>query len=87
LVVQSGSYNASGLATFIAAVITSNTALAAVPGNVFLSGVVTGLPRDFVVNVTGIVTLNRDDVDRAVGIVPDSLMREVDLRLRQVRGL
>jgi mRNA interferase MazF len=87
LVVQSGSYNASRLATVIAAVITSNTALAAMPGNVFLPAVVTGLPRDSVVNVTAIVTLNKEDVDRAVGTVPDSLMREVDQGLRQVLGL
>ena len=87
MVVQSASYNASRLATVIAAVITSNTALAAMPGNVFLPAAVTGLPRDSVVNVTAIVTLNKEDVDPAVGTVPDNLMREVDRGLRQVLGL
>src|SRR5690606_36811594 len=52
LVIQSMSYNASRLATVVAAVITSNTALATMPGNVFLPSVVTGLKRDSVVNVT-----------------------------------
>jgi len=46
LVVQSNSYNASRLATVIAVVITSNTSLAAMPGNVFLPAVSTGLRRD-----------------------------------------
>lgn len=46
LVIQSDPYNASRLATVIAAVITSNTALAAMPGNVFLPATTTRLPRD-----------------------------------------
>lgn len=53
-------YNASRLATVVAAVITSNTALATMPGNVFLPSVVTGLKRDSVVNVTAIVTMNKE---------------------------
>lgn len=87
LVIQAASYNASRLATVIAAVITSNTALAAMPGNVFLPAAVTGLPRDSVVNVTAIVTLNKNELGRAVGTVSDNLMRDVDRGLRQVLAL
>ena len=87
LVVQSASYNASRLATVVAAVITSNTALATMPGNVFLPAAVTRLRRDSVVNVTAMVTLNKDDLGRAVGAVPDGLMRDVDQGLRQVLAL
>lgn len=79
LVIQSDPYNASRLATVIAAVITSNTALAAMPGNVFLPATTTRLPRDSVVNVTAIVTLNKE--------VPASLMHEVDRGLRRVLDL
>jgi mRNA interferase MazF len=57
LVVQSSSYNESRLATVVAVVITSNTGLATMPGNVFLPVVASGLPRDSVANVTAIVTL------------------------------
>ena len=84
LVVQAPSYNASRLATVIAAVITSNTALATMPGNVFLPAAVTGLPRDSVVNVAAIVTLNKDELGRPVGAVPAGIMRDVDNGLRQV---
>jgi mRNA interferase MazF len=87
LVVQAGSYNASRLATVIAAVITSNTALATVPGNVFLPAAATGLARDSVVNVTAIVTLNKTELGRAVGTVPAGLVQEVDRGLRQVLAL
>jgi mRNA interferase MazF len=87
LVVQSDPYNASQLATVLAAVVTSNTALAEMPGNVFLPAVASGLPRDSVVNVTAIITLERDDLEDPVGHVPAPLMREVDQGLRRVFGL
>jgi mRNA interferase MazF len=87
LVVQSDPYNASRLATVLAAVISSNTALATMPGNVFLPAVATGLPRESVVNVTALVTLNKADLTDRVGDVPPSLMREVDRGLRRVLDL
>ena len=87
LVVQSASFNASRLATVIVAVISSKTALATMPGNVFLPSAVTGLRRDSVVNVTAVVTLNKDDLGRAVGRVPHSLMLDIDHGLRQVLAL
>jgi mRNA interferase MazF len=87
LVIQASSYNASRLATVIVAVITSNTGLAAMPGNVFLPAVATGLSRDSIVNVTAIVTLNKDDLDQRIGTVPQQLMREVDRGLRRVLHL
>lgn len=87
LVVQSDPYNDSRLATVVAVVITSNTALAAMPGNVFLPATATGLPRDSVVNVTALVTLNKADLtDRVSGLSLD-LMNEVDRGLRRVLAL
>ncbi len=87
LVVQSDPYNSSRLATVIAAVITSNTALATMPGNTFLPAAATGLPRDSVVNVTALVTLKRTDLGDPAGRLPASLMQEVDRGLRRVLEL
>jgi mRNA interferase MazF len=87
VVVQSNSYNASRLATIIAVVITSNTGLAAMPGNVFLPAVSSGLPRDSVANVTAVITLNRTELDEPIGQLPEALMHELDHGLRQVLGL
>ena len=87
LVVQANPYNASRLATVLVAVLTSNTKLAAAPGNVFLPSSATGLPRDSVVNVTALVTLNKDDLCERVGEVPPTLMRTVDKGLRRVLAL
>jgi mRNA interferase MazF len=87
LVIQSDPFNTSRLNTIIAAVITSNTALAAMPGNVFMPAAVSGLPKDSVVNVTALVTLNKSDLDKPVGQLPGSLMNDVNRGLRRVLGL
>lgn len=87
LVIQSDPFNSSRLNTTIAAVITSNTALAAMPGNVFLPSPVTGLPKDSVVNVTALVTLDKTDLDGPAGQLSASLMDDVDRGLRRVLGL
>jgi mRNA interferase MazF len=87
IVVQSRPYNTSRLATVIAAVLTSNTALATMPGNVFLPAVATGLPKDSVVNVTALVTLDKAELEGPVAHAPEELMRDVDRGLRRVLGL
>lgn len=87
LVIQSDPYNASRLNTTIAAVITSSTALATMPGNVFLPAVTSGLPKDSVVNVTALVTLDKTDLEAPAGHLPASLMHDVDRGLRRVLGL
>lgn len=87
LVVQSAAYSASALSTVIAVVVTSNTALAAMPGNVFLPSGATGLPRDSVANVTAMVTLDKDDLSDVVGQLPAYLLDDVDQGLRRVLDL
>jgi mRNA interferase MazF len=44
------------------------------------------LPRDSVVNVTALVTLDKSDLGQQAGAVPDSLLREVNVGLRRVLG-
>jgi mRNA interferase MazF len=87
LVIQADPFNASRLNTTVAAVITSNTGLAAMPGNVFLPAAASGLPRDSVVNVTALVTLDKSDLGAQAGHLPASLMEDVDRGLRRILGL
>jgi mRNA interferase MazF len=87
LVIQADPYNSSRLNTTLAAVITSVTGLAAMPGNVFVPASLSGLPKDSVVNVTALVTLDKTDLDPAVARIPASLMQEVDRGLRRVLAL
>jgi mRNA interferase MazF len=86
-VIQSDPFNTSRLSTTAAAVITTNTSLAAMPGNVFVPATASGLPRDSVVNVTALVTLDKTEPDSRAGHLPESLMQEVDRGLRSVLGL
>ncbi len=85
--VQADGFNEGRFASVFVVVLTSNAALAVMPGNVFLPTIATGLPRDSVVNVTAVVTLNRSDLRSQVGHVPDGLMQEVDRGLRRVLDL
>lgn len=89
LVVQADHFNVSRLNTTLAVVITSNTANAAMPGNVFLPASATGLPKDATVNVTSLVTLNKVDLEQceSIGHLPDYLMVDVDSGLRLVLDL
>ena len=88
LVIAADSYNRSRLATTIVVVISSNTALAAMPGNVFLPAAISGLPKDSVVNVTAVATVDRRDLDpHPVGAVPEHVLADIDAGLRGVLGL
>lgn len=87
LVVSADTYNASRLGTVIAVVITSNTSLATMPGNVFLPATASRLALDSVVNVTAVVTLNKTELDRYAGRAPLSILREIDRGLRTSLGL
>lgn len=88
LILQANDYNQSRLATTIVAVLTSNTALAAMPGNVFLPALATGLPKDSVLNVTALATVNRRDLDpHPAGQIPEHMMVEIDHGLRRILAL
>jgi mRNA interferase MazF len=82
LVVSADTYNASRLQTVVAVVVTSNTDLATMPGNVFLPATATGLPRDSVANVTALVTLDKSDLTDHAGRAPLTLLHEIDRGLR-----
>ena len=87
LVVQADSFNRSRIQTVIVAVITSNLELADVPGNVLVPARSTGLPRDSVVNVSQLLTLDRGFLTEQAGTLPPRLQNSVDEGLRTVLQL
>jgi mRNA interferase MazF len=87
LVVQANSFNRSRIQTVIVAVITSNTELADAPGNVLLPAELTGLPRDSVVNVSQLPTLDRGFLTEPAGALSTRLQVSVDGGLRTVLQL
>jgi mRNA interferase MazF len=84
LVVQADSFNRSRIQTAIVAVITGNLELAHAPGNVLLPARSTGLPRDSVVNVSQLLTLDRTFLTERAGTLPVRLQGSVDEGLRRV---
>lgn len=87
LVVQADAFNHSRIRTVLAVILTSNLRLLDAPGNVLLPARASGLPRDSVVSVSQIVTLDRAFFVERVGRVPLSAMARVDVGLRLVLEL
>jgi mRNA interferase MazF len=87
LVVQADSFNRSRIQTVLVAVITSNLDLADAPGNVVVPAHASGLPRDSVVNVSQVLTLDRSFLTEHAGTLPARLQASVDAGLRFVLQL
>lgn len=84
LVIQSNAFNDSRIGTVIVAVITSNLALAAAPGNLRLARRDTGLVKASVVNVSQVLTLDRQRFTERVKALPQNVMNGVNEGLRLV---
>lgn len=87
--VSADAFNRSRLQTVLAAAITSNSAMAAHPGNVLLPAASTGLSKDSVVDVTQLLTVDREDFEdqEPAGGVPVYLMTDLDAGLCLVLNL
>jgi mRNA interferase MazF len=68
-------------------VITSNTRLADAPGNVRVPRRVSGLPHDSVVNVSQLITLDKQMLTENVGHLPGQVLRDVEAGIRLVLAL
>lgn len=66
LIIQADAFTRSRIATVITVVITSNLRLATAPGNVFLPTAESGLPKDLVINVSQLITLDKSMLDEYV---------------------
>ena len=87
VVVQSDAFNLSAIQTVIVAVITSNTRLAAAPGNLTLTPEESGLPRESVVNTSQLITLDKQYLTQLVGSLPSDRLAALDEGLRLVLSL
>lgn len=67
VIAQGDTFNRSQLATVVVIPLTSNTRLAAMPGNVLLSAGHTGLSKDSVANVTQIIAIDRSLLTERIG--------------------
>jgi mRNA interferase MazF len=67
VVIQGDAFNQSAIRTVVCVAITSNLKWADAPGNLLLAARVGGLPRQSVVNVTQVVTLDKADLTEKAG--------------------
>ena len=87
LVVQSNDFNESAIRTSICAAITSNIRLADAPGNVRVTRRVSGLPHDSVIDVSQLITLDKQILTENVGRLPAQSMRDVEAGIKLVLAL
>ena len=87
LVIQSDSFNVSNINTTIVLAITSNLRLANAPGNVFISPKQSGLPKDSVITVSQLITLDKTLLDDYVYSLSAKIMQQVEEGMRLVLSL
>lgn len=87
LVLQTDAFNRSRLGSVVVAAIASNVALADAPGNVLLPADESGLPRDAVVNVSRLLTLDMADLTERVARLSFALQKQVDEGIRAILAL
>jgi mRNA interferase MazF len=87
VVLQSDAFNESRIGTVIVAAITTNTRLADAPGNIALSRRQSDLPKDSVVNVSQILTLDKSFLTGKVSRLSATQLAEVEQGVRLVLAL
>ena len=87
VVLQSDPFNQSRINTVVVAAVTSNLRLADAPGNVMLKQDVSGLPRDSVINVSQILTVDKSFLTDRASALPRDVVTRVESGLRLVLGL
>lgn len=87
LLIQSDAFTASNINTIAVLAITTNLRLSNSPGNVMVSPKQSGLPRDSVINVSQIITVDKASLTEWVGALPARIMDRVEEGLRLVLGL
>ena len=67
--------------------LTTNLARVAAPGNVLAPAWESGLPQDSVINVSQLITVDRQAFSRRMGSLPDDVLTAVEAGVRRVLGL
>jgi mRNA interferase MazF len=77
VVIQNNVFNASKINTVVICALTSNTRRAQAPGNVVLKKGEANLPKQSVVNISQIYTVNKEDLVEKIGKVSGNRMNEI----------
>jgi mRNA interferase MazF len=77
VVVQNNVFNISKINTVVVCALTSNLKRASAPGNVLLRKGEANLPKDSVVNITHLLTVNKTDLREKIGSGPAGKTRQI----------
>lgn len=77
VIIQNNVFNQSRIGTVVACSITSNLKRATAPGNVLLKKGEGNLPKDSVVNVSQIITVDKGGLAEKIGTVPPARMEQI----------
>jgi mRNA interferase MazF len=80
-------FQSKQIQTVVVVAITSNLELSGAPGNVTVTPRSTGLPKDSVINVSQVLTIDRALLGEYAGTIPVRKMNQVDHGLRLALSL
>ncbi|MCP5107624.1 MAG: type II toxin-antitoxin system PemK/MazF family toxin [bacterium] len=87
LVIQSDDFNKSMINTVIVVVITGNLRLAEAPGNLLLKKEDSGLPKDSVINVSQIITIDKEILTELIGSLGNRYIKKVEQGIKTVLSI
>lgn len=87
LIVQNNAFNESKINTIIVVPLTTNLHLATAPGNSILKKEDTNLSKDSIVNVSQIVTIDRERFIKKVSEIKNKNMKKVEEGMKLVLSL
>jgi mRNA interferase MazF len=87
IIVSSNDFNDSRISTVLAVVITSNLRLAEAPGNILLEKKHSKLPKDSVINVSQLITLDKAFLTEKIAKLNAQHLNALNEGLRLVLGL
>jgi mRNA interferase MazF len=87
VIISANEFNNSLINTVLAAVVTSNTRLSEAPGNIFLEKKYSKLPKDSVINVSQIITLDKSFLEQKISKLNEHHIDQMDEGLKLVLDL
>ena len=84
VILQSNTFNHTRIRTTICAVLTSNLDLLQAPGNILIETTASGLPKDSVLNISQIYTVDKQSVEEKIGRLPEKYFPRIDASIRLI---
>lgn len=87
LIVQADAFNVSKINTVVVLAMTGNLRLMNAPGNVLVTAKQSGLPRDSIINVSQLITIDKMFLTENVSSLSTKVLQQVEDGLRLVLSL